>query len=232
MWYTKTKDGYVYTTNDCVDIKIGRENKKYSLRIAQEEANRRNLNQDAKGLEFPKEDILQMTRYFSRKLASKFKEKYKIKLDLEETKNIALHVYCSCQKYFIPGEVLFMTYFYRSFFRRVYEVYFRKNKRRKNNYKLITINDKVISEAKHSTLRQQEEKKVSFSVNLNVLPIHHRQIVIDHYLNEKSFQSIADDLGVTRQRIQQITKKCVERLRDQFQDEFDFADKEEDAIDK
>lgn len=218
MWYTKTKDGYVYTTNDCLDIKIGRENKKYSLRIAQEEANRRNLNPDAKGLEFPKEDILQMTRYFSIKLSSRFKQKYKIKLDLEETKNIALHVYCNCQKYFIPGETLFMTYFYRSLFRRVYEIYFRKNKRRKNNYKLITINDKVISEAKYSTLRQQEEKKVSVSVNLNVLSVRHRQIVIDHYLNEKSFQSIADDLGVTKQRIQQITKKCIERLRDQFEE--------------
>jgi len=217
MWYTKTKDGYVYTTNDCVDIKIGRENKKYSLRIAQEETNRRNLNPDAKGLEFPKKDIFKMTTYFSRKLASRFKEKYKIKLDLEETKNIALHVYCSCQKYFIPGEVLFMTYFYRSFFRRMYEVYFRKNKRKKNNYKLITINDKVISKAKHSTLRKEKEEVV-FSVNFNVLPVEHRQIVIDHYLNERSFQSIADELGVTRQRIQQITKKCIERLRDQFEE--------------
>jgi DNA-directed RNA polymerase specialized sigma subunit len=37
-------------------------------------------------------------------------------------------------------------------------------------------------------------------------------------LNERSFQSIADELGVTRQRIQQITKKCIERLRDQFEE--------------
>jgi RNA polymerase sigma factor (sigma-70 family) len=231
MWHTKTKDGYVYTTNDCLDIKIGKQDKKYSLRIAKHEANRRNINNDVKNIEFPKEDILKMTRYFSRKLVSRFKEEYKIKLDLEETKNMALYVYCSCQKYFIPGEVLFMTYFYKSLFRRVYEVYFRKNKRRKNNYKLITINDKVISKAKHSTLRQQEEKKVSVSVNLNVLPIHHRQIVIDHYLNEKSFQSIADGLGVTRQRIQQITKKCVERLRDQFEDEFEIANNDKDVVD-
>jgi RNA polymerase sigma factor (sigma-70 family) len=218
MWYTKTKDGYVYTTNDCVDIKIGRENKKYSLRIAQNEANRRNIDNDIKNIEFPKEDIIKMTTYFSRKLASKFKEKYKIKLDLEEAKNIALYVYCSCQKYFIPGEVLFMTYFYTSFFRRIYEIYFVKNRRRKDNYQLITINDKVISKSKHSTLKQPQEEKVVFYINLNVLPIHHRQIVIDHYFNEKSFQSIADELGVTRQRIQQITKKCVERLRDQFEE--------------
>ena len=55
--------------------------------------------------------------------------------------------------------------------------------------------------------------------------------MIDHYLNEKSFQSIADDLGVTRQRIQQITKKCVERLRDQFEDEFEIANNEKDVVD-
>jgi RNA polymerase sigma factor (sigma-70 family) len=111
-----------------------------------------------------------------------------------------------------------MTYFYTSFFRRIYEIYFVKNRRRKDNYQLITINDKVISKSKHSTLRQPQEEKVVFCINLNVLPIHHRQIVIDHYFNEKSFQSIADELGVTRQRIQQITKKCVERLRDQFEE--------------
>ena len=217
MWHTKTKDGYVYATNNCLDIKIGRENKKYSLRVAQEEANRRNLNPDAKGLEFPKEDIFKMTTYFSRKIANRFKEKYKIKLDLEETKNIALHVYCSCQKYFIPGEVLFMTYFHRSLFRRIYELYFRKNQvRKKNNYKLITINDKVLSKAKHSTIRKSKEEVV-ISFNFNVLPADHKQIVIEHYLNERSFQSIADELGVTRQRIQQITKKCIERLRDQFE---------------
>ena len=53
MWYTKTKDGYVYTTNDCLDIKIGRQDKKYSLRIAKHEANRRNINNDVKNIEFP-----------------------------------------------------------------------------------------------------------------------------------------------------------------------------------
>jgi RNA polymerase sigma factor for flagellar operon FliA len=67
---------------------------------------------------------------------------------------------------------------------------------------------------------EQEELKGYLRSALEHLPERHRIVVIGHYFEQRSFEELADFLGVTPSRVSQLRADAVEMIRDAIEAQY------------
>jgi RNA polymerase sigma factor FliA len=71
---------------------------------------------------------------------------------------------------------------------------------------------------------EQEELKGYLRSALEHLPERHRVVVVGHYFEQRSFEELADFLGVTPSRVSQLRADAVEMIRDAIEAQYQPRD--------
>jgi RNA polymerase sigma factor (sigma-70 family) len=210
-WIVETVEDYVQITNGQHTIKIGHKRLSYTLNKAKSEAERRNQDPTVTNIlhtDIERDKIIKRCAYL---MACKAKKQGK-QLDEDELYNIGLHCFYNCMKYFNPGPIIFYTYFSKAYFNMVCRTCLPLTYTRKVNYTNNTkITDTTIAKSNYNTLSKNVQP---VEINMARLPAKALNIIDMYYMQDKTFEEIAQTYGVTRQAIQQYLKIQVDKLRE------------------
>lgn len=80
------------------------------------------------------------------------------------------------------------------------------------------------AESSPDELLEQEELKGYLRAALEHLPERHRIVVVGHYFEQRSFEELADYLGVTPSRVSQLRADAVQMIKDAIEAQYTQQD--------
>lgn len=148
-----------------------------------------------------------------RSIVSKFTKFDKYNLMDSELFGIGCLALVEAQKSYIPERGAFSTWATKLIKQSIFDN-FRKLKKQKmqrlqENFNIVDNSKKELPENLLSTLLGEEKSDTEFDKQ-------NKKILIDHFLNNKSWAEIGRELSLTRERVRQRGSEAIEKIREKY----------------
>jgi hypothetical protein len=222
MWQTQEKLGKLYITDGTATICMG-SNRNQTRRTAEIEINRRNDGGDPTKVVHDDKTILKLCHWGAKHLKRLFRIYNRHIANYDERFMISSMSYVRAIKYFKPNPDNGFTVYYQRTLWRIAHTYFIKEttttvaKPLKPLKTGIKITDDMVKHTQRHTLGQSQPKIYQLTpIPYQILHARDAQIIKDIIENDHTFEKIAETNHMSRQRIHQIYKRGIQKLKNHY----------------